>query len=113
MRFCWVKFNARNNFLLAKIVFLKRSWTSSSSDASLASSNSFIVAKHLKIVLKHINQLIALQSFLNLRRDFVDKFIQSICRVNLTSLLNFLVLVQEICWLVLCTIVHHAVKICL
>ena len=75
MLLCWVKLYAWNAVLFAVLLFLV-SPIGQLHTAALLPDCSILVAKHLEIVLEHINQLIWAQRTLDGIRDSINKPLQ-------------------------------------
>ena len=71
----WVKLNARDTFALAVIV-INKCPRGHIGCIDLSSSCCFIISKHLKIILEHINDLIRLEGLLNSECHTINKFIK-------------------------------------
>lgn len=106
-----MELNARYSFVFTVIMFKESPWKHAHS-AYFSCSCCFFIAKHLKIVLEHINEFVRLECFFNSKGNFINELFHPFLHV-LVLRGNFIHFVDEIVGIVLSCSVYHSVDICL
>ncbi len=104
-----MEFDAANYLFLTVLLLVKCS-RHHIDRANLLRSHLLLAAKHLKVVLEHIDNLIGLEGLLNAEAHAVNEFVKLI--VNCSAAARLLLdLVNEVTWLVLDAGVHRSIEV--
>ena len=83
MRFGRMEFNARNSFQMTIFRLRECSWGHFNT-VNLSSLSCNFISQHFKVILKHIDNFIGLESFFNSEGNSINKFIQFLFHLIIT-----------------------------